>query len=148
MPVTAYLYGAGMKALLNKEIDWDTDAINVALLTSAYTPVQNTHAYFSDITGELVTGGGYTAGGSTLAGGTTTHAAGTTTINADDLTWPAMTGTAHYAVVYDTTPGTVSAVQPLIAYIDFGADVIATGGNFTITWDAAGIVQYAVTLAS
>lgn len=146
MAVTAYLYGAGLAALLNKEIDWNSDDIRVALCTSGYTPAQTTHDYFDDITNELSTGGGYTAGGSTLANGTITYSGGTATIDADDLSWPAMTGTAHYAVIYDATPGS-AATNPLIAYVNFGEDVVSSGGTFAITWAAGGIATYAVTLA-
>jgi hypothetical protein len=147
MAVSAYLYGAGLKALLNKEIDWDTDVIKVALCTSAYTPAQTTHDYFNDLTGELSTGGGYTAGGSALSGGSAVHAGGTTTLYANNLTWGSMTGTARYAVIYDSTPG-AAASDPLIAFVDFGTDVVSSGGNFTITWNASGIATYAVTLAA
>jgi hypothetical protein len=57
--------------------------------------------------------------------------------------WTSSTITARYAVVYDSTPGT-DATRPLICYIDFGADVISSGGSFTIAWDAAGIISVAV----
>jgi hypothetical protein len=147
MTVTAYLYGAGLKALVNEEIDWDTDDIRVALCTSSYTPAQTTHDYFNDITNELSTGDGYTAGGSTLANATATHSGGTVTLDADNLSWAAMTGTARYAIIYDVSSGTVTTAQPLIAYVDFGDDVISTGGTFTITWAVGGIATYAVTLA-
>jgi hypothetical protein len=60
------------------------------------------------------------------------------------VTWAASTITARYAVVADTTPGT-AATNPLICYVDFGADVTSSGGNFTITWDADGI--FTVTVA-
>jgi len=37
------LYGQFLSQALNKEIDWDTDTIKVALLTNAYTPDQDAH---------------------------------------------------------------------------------------------------------
>jgi hypothetical protein len=147
MTVSTYLYGKAPAALHNKEIDWDSDTICVALCTSSYTPDQTAHDYFDDITNELSTGNGYTAGGGTLSGGTITYSGGTTTIDANDITWGTITGTAHYAIIYDVSAGTATSAQPLIAYVDFGDDVVVSGGNLTITWNASGIAAYAVTLA-
>lgn len=146
MAVTAYLYGHGLTALLNKEIDLGTDTIKVALCTSSYTPSQVDHDYYNDITNELSTGGGYTAGGTALANGTVSYSGGTATFDADDVAWTAMTGTAHYAVLYDDSSGTATTAKPLIAYVNFGEDVVSSGGTFAITWAAGGIATYAVTL--
>lgn len=144
MAVTAFQYGLFQKSLWNKEIDLDSDSLKVMLCTSAYTPNQDTHQYKSSITNE-VTGTGYTATGQALASLVVAYTAGTNTINLDaaDTVWTSSTITARYAVVYDSTPGT-DATRPLICYIDFGADVISSGGSFTIAWDAAGIISVAV----
>jgi hypothetical protein len=56
------LYGNFLKQALNKEIDWDSDTIKVALLSSSYTPNQDTHDYFDDVSANEVTGTGYTTG--------------------------------------------------------------------------------------
>ena len=45
------LYGNFLAKALNKEVDWDSDTIKVALLTSAYTPNQDTHDYYDDVSG-------------------------------------------------------------------------------------------------
>lgn len=144
MAVTALLYGSFPAKLANKEIDWDSDTIKVALATSTYTPAQDTHDYFNDITNE-VTGTGYTAGGATLASKTVTYTSGTNTqaFDAADTSWASSTITARYAIIYDSTPGT-AATNPLIGYVDFGADVSSTAAAFTIAWDAAGIFTIAV----
>ena len=47
-------------------IDLTTDVMYMLLVTSAYTPNQNTHNFRDDITNE-VTGTGYTSGGNTCA---------------------------------------------------------------------------------
>lgn len=144
MAVTAKLYGKGMLALANKEIDWNTDTIKVALVASGYTPDQDAHDYFNDITNELSTGSGYTAGGATLANCTATYtgASNVAKFDADDVSWSSSTLTARYAIIYLST-GTGST-SPLIAYVDFGADVSSTSSTFTITWDAAGIFTITV----
>lgn len=138
MAVTAKLYGTALGALAAGSINWPSDTIKVALTTSTYTPDQDAHDFFNDVTNE-VTGTGYTAGGATLASKTSTYTSGTNTqaIDAADVTWSTSTITARYAVIYKST-GTAST-SPLIGYVDFGADVISSAGNFTITWDAAGI---------
>lgn len=145
MAVTAKLYGKGMLALANKEIDWTSDTIKAMLCTSSYTPDQDAHDYKDDVTNE-VTGTGYTAGGATLANCTATYTAGTNVakFDADDTLWTTSTITARYAVVYDATPGS-DATRPLIGYVDFGADVSTAAQTFQITWNASGI--FTVTVA-
>ena len=140
MAVSIFWYGLAQAALANKEIDWTSDAIKVALCTSTYTPAQDTHDYFNDITNEI-TGVGYTAGGATLANCTSGYTAGTNVqkLDADDAAWVTATITARYAIIYDAQTG-VAATSPLIAYVDFGTDVVSTGAPFTITWAAAGIL--------
>ena len=139
------LYGQFLSQALNKEIDWDTDTIKVALLTNAYTPDQDSHNYLDDVVANEVSGTGYTAGGYTLANKTNTYNSGSNVIvlDADDVTWSSSTITARYAVVYDASPAT-NATRPLIGYVDFGSDQSSSNGNFTITWDATGIVRITV----
>lgn len=140
MAVTAFVYGGFLQSLANKEIDLDTDTLKIMLCTSTYTPNQDTDRYKSSVTNE-VTGTGYTAGGNTLTSVTVNYTAGTNTLALDaaDTSWAASTITARYAVIYDSSPAT-DATRPLIAYIDFGADVSSSGAAFNITFDAAGIL--------
>lgn len=139
------LYGQFIQQAFNKEIDWDTDTIKVALLTNAYTPDQDAHNYFDDVVANEVTGTGYTQGGATLSNKTNTYNSATNVIvlDADDVTWSSSTITARYAIVYDASPAT-NATRPLIGYVDFGSDQSSSNGNFTITWDATGIVRVTV----
>jgi len=139
------LYGNFLKQALNKEIDWDSDTIKVALLSSSYTPNQDTHDYYDDVSANEVTGTGYTTGGITLGSMTSTYDGTNNVIvlDAADVTWSSSTITARYAVVYDDTPAT-AGTKPLIGYVDFGSDQSSTNGNFTITWDSTGIVRITV----
>ena len=138
------LYGNFILKALNKEVDFDTYTIKVALLSSSYTPDQDAHDYFNDVSAAEVSGTGYTAGGNTLASKTATYdsANNVVILDAADTTWASSTITARYAVVYDST-GT-SSTSPLIGYVDFGSDQSSTSGNFTITWDSTGIVRITV----
>jgi hypothetical protein len=140
MAVSAKWYGQALLKALNKEIDFDTDVIKVMLCTSAYVPDQDAHVYKDVSVTSEVTGTGYTAGGATLASKTIAYTAATNIIALDaaDVTWAASTITARYAVIYDDSP---ASSKPLLAYVDFGADQSSNNGNFTITWDANGILK-------
>jgi hypothetical protein len=138
------LYGNFLLKALNKEVDFDSDTIKVALLSSSYTPDQDAHDYLNDVSTYEVSGTGYTAGGNTLGSKTATYdsANNVVILDAADTTWSSSTITARYAVVYGST-GT-SSTSPLIGYVDFGSDQSSTNGNFTITWDSTGIVRITV----
>lgn len=144
MAVTGLIYGKAFLSLSDKEIDWVADANKCALATVTYSPDQDAHDYFDDITNE-VSGTGYTAGGDTLTNPTSTYTAGTNVwhIDADNAQWTTSTITARYAIVYDSTPGS-AATNPLICYQDAGADVSTTAGTFTVAWAATGILQVTV----
>lgn len=134
------IYNNFKKLIMNGGIDLDTDTIKVALVTSTYTPDQDAHDFFNDVTNE-VSGTGYTAGGSAL---TTKAVTADNTDNegvfdADDVSWTTSTITARGAVLYKDTG--VSSTSALIAYLDFGSDKISTAGTFTISWNAEGILN-------
>lgn len=138
MAVTAKMYGQALLKALNKEINWSSDTIKVMLCTSAYTPDQDAHVYKDVSVTSEVTGTGYTAGGVALTTKTIGYTAATNVIklDADDVTWATSTITARYAVIYDDSP---ASNKPLLGYVDFGVDQSSSAGNFTITWDAAGL---------
>jgi hypothetical protein len=144
---TGKWYSSAVIKAFNKEIDLSgtLDTIKAQLHTSAYTPDQDAHDYQNDLTNEVAAGGGYTTGGKTLTTVTFAYDSGTNTwkLDADDLVWSASTITARYLVLIDTTPGT-SATNPLIGYIDFGTDVVSSSGNFTVQFDALGILNVVV----
>ena len=140
--MASVFYDSFFRDMQNGSIDLDTDTIKGMLVTATYTPDRATHAKRSDVTNE-VTGTGYTAGGATLAGKTVT--ADTTNhrgvFDADDLTWTGSTITARGIVLYKARGG-VATADELIAYIDFGANVISTAANFLVTWNAGGIFYF------
>jgi len=84
------LYGQFLQKALNKEVDFDSDTIKVALLTSSYSPNQDTHDYYDDVNTFEVSGAtGYTAGGITLSSKTSTYDSANNVIilDAADVTW-------------------------------------------------------------
>lgn len=112
----------------------------MALVTSSYTPNQDTHDFFDDVTNE-VSGTGYTAGGATLGSQAVTQddTDNEGVFDAADVTWSNSTITARGAVLYKST-GTAST-SPLIAYFDFTEDKSSSSGDFTISWNAEGIIN-------
>jgi hypothetical protein len=134
------IYNNFKKLIMNGGIDLDTDTIKVALVTSSYTPDQDAHDFFDDVTNE-VSGTGYTAGGASLANKAVTadNTDNEGVFDADDVAWTTSTITARGAVIYKST-GTAST-SALICYLDFGSDKTSTAGTFTIAWNAEGILN-------
>ena len=133
------IYNSFKRDIANGSIDLDTDTIKVMLVTSTYVPDQDLHTKKSDVTNE-VTGTGYTAGGATLTSATVTadNTNNRGVFDAADVTWASSTITARGAVLYKSTG--VDTTSNLIAYIDFVTDKTSTSGNFTIQWNASGIL--------
>lgn len=136
------IYNAFKKNIMNGGIDLDTNTIYVMLVTSSYTPDQDTHEDRADVTNE-VSGTGYTAGGAEITNKSVTqdNTDNEGVFDGDDVTWSSSTITARGAVIYKST-GTAST-DLLVCYIDFGADKSSSNGNFTIQWNAEGIVNLA-----
>lgn len=150
MTVTAYLYGSYLtKAVCGStanEMKWTANGIKCILCTSTYAPAQDTHAWYSDVTSEhTATGSGYTVGGVSLTAQTATYSTDNTLVlDGADAVWANSTITAKYAVIYDASAGSTAGSQPLIGYVDFGADQSSSSGTFTVQWSTAGIVKITV----
>ncbi len=144
--VTAWWYVNAFEAAFNKEIDYLADEIPVSLHTATYTPNQDTHDFFNDLTNQLSTANGYTVEDATGTGellGSKTHAntANVSKIDAANTVWTA-TGagfTARIAVISDVVSN-ADSTSPLLFWTDFGTNETASGGGtFTIAWNASGI---------
>lgn len=108
-----------------------TDTFKAMLVTASYTPDKDVHDRRDDITNE-VSGTGYTAGG----------AAATVSVSIDTandridlalgaVSWPSSTITARGAVYYKSRGGASSADE-IVAYIDFGGNIVSTNGTFSL----------------
>ena len=138
--MASIVYNSYKKEVLDAGIDHVNDTIKVMLVTSSYTPDQDAHDFKDDITNE-VSGTGYTAGGNTLANPTVTvdNVNNKAKFNADNTTWASATITARGAVIYKDTGN--AATSPLLCYIDFTTDQSSSNGNFTLNWNAEGIIN-------
>lgn len=125
---------------LGKEINWASDNLRWTLHTSGgYLPQPDTHAYVSSLTGELATGGGYTAGGLPAGGMTNTYTpaaawavtrANATAYNLGDVVKAAGNNNYLYRC---TVAGTTAAAPP--AYPTVLGAAVADG---TATFECAG----------
>jgi hypothetical protein len=137
------LFQAGIGAIGNGDIDLtssDTHAITIILMTSDYTPNQDTDLVYGDISAnEYGSSDGYTAGGAVLQ--TTTWSYDSDNVrwsfDAADLTWsslgPLETPTPGYAVAYEN--GAAASDDHLLFYMELGTTA-TNGGDYTLTWGA------------
>lgn len=127
------LYPLGKEAILNGDIDIDTDTIKVALvdLTADYTysaahQFKSSVTSYSGTTDQTVTPITKTSG--------TVDSSGSPTFSSVSQS---STKTVGALVVYKDTGA--AATSPLIAYIDITSPVTPNGGDISITWNASGI---------
>jgi len=117
-------------------VNTGSDTFKVGMITNSSTPNFETHDHWSDLSGNEVSGAGYSAGGATLGSITLANASGTLKFDAADTSWTTSTiSSARAAVVYDDT----LTNDPLICLVNFGGDYSSANGTFTITWNASGI---------
>jgi hypothetical protein len=137
---TTKTYGPLIQHVFAKRIDFTNDTIKVALVAGTYTPNQDAHSFWSEVSANEVTGTGYTAGGATLGTKSVAYdnATNRTTFTGANVSWPNSTITARYAVIYDDSPAT-AATKPIIAYVDFGSNQASSSGTFTVAWSGSGI---------
>jgi len=124
------LYDKGREGFLDGSIDWDTDDIRCILVDTAdYSVDLAAHDNLDDIpSGARVATSGALTGKTVVAG----------VADADDVTFPTVTGDPSEALVIYKHTGTESTSR-LIAYIDdaTGLPVTPNGGDITVQWDAA-----------
>lgn len=121
-------------------INLGSDTIKVMLTNDAPSLSWDEKA---DVTGELSTANGYTAGGATITVTTSAQSSGLYTFICNDITWTASGGSIgpfRYAIFYDDT----ASGDPLLWYIDFSYGItVATGQDFTIDVDQTTGLYYA-----
>lgn len=113
---------------------WVPQDMKVALMKDTFVPNVDSQLRFADVVAqELVTGGGYTAGGKSLTGKSTAYDAALNEYNllAADLSWgPGATFQTRYGVLYED--GTTD--EFLWALLDFGVLQDIQNGTFLLDW--------------
>jgi hypothetical protein len=129
--MASLIYNSAIDDMARGAIDWDADSFKVMLVTSSYAADKDTHLKRSSVTNE-VTGTGYTAGGVTTACTVTKDTANDkVTIQFAAGSWTSSTITARGAVYYKSRGG-LSSLDELVAYNDFGSNIITTNGTFSL----------------
>ncbi len=151
MAVTAGWFGPALQgqwsATAARRQDWVTgDPVKCVLTTVTWTIDNDAHDFYNDVTNELTTTGGYTAGGATLGTKALNLVGASNRIELDaaDVSWTSASFTARKSAVYYDTAG-ASTTDPLFIWIDFGADQTVSAGTFTIQWDATGLATLTYT---
>ena len=139
MPTLTKFYSF-VEAIHEKKHNLGSDTLKV-LLTNTAPSLSNTVK--ADISGELSTANGYTAGGATVTITSSAQSSGLYTLIASDVTWTVSGGSIgpfRYAVFYNDT----ASNDELIGYLDYGYSVtVASGQTFTIDFDAVAGLYYA-----
>lgn len=122
------LYGKGKEKILSAAINWSSDTIKAALVSSAYSPTLATDEFYSGISANVLNTP-QTLGTKTLTLGV---------FDAADITFTAVTAgaTAKAVVLYKDTG--LAGSSPLLAYIDVitGFPLATNGGDIQVVWDA------------
>lgn len=122
------LYDAGRNSFLTGAINFTSDTIKMALVSSSYTPNLSTHDFWNDVSANVV--------GTPQTLTTKTATAGVA--DCDDVTFTAVAGgsTVAYLVLYKDTGS--SATSNLIACYDTatGLPITTSGADITIRIDS------------
>jgi hypothetical protein len=129
--MSSVIYASCLDDVLRGRIDFGRDKFRVMLMTSGYEVDKGAHAKRSNIAKKEAAGPGYSAGGVSVQ----------VIVLADDdsvevelgsASWENATITARGAIYYKYH-GSVSTLDELVAYIDFGEEVVSTHGSFELT---------------
>lgn len=127
MATTNTLYDKARQRFLEGQINWNTDTIKCAIVTSAYTLNASLHEFYQDLGGAVI------GSPATLTSKSTTGGAA----DAADVTFAAVAaGTVVDAIIIYKDTGTPST-SPLLAYLGnaTGLPITGNGGDIIIVWD-------------
>lgn len=148
MATTCFVYGQVPLKLMYKlfsDYASGSSTFKAALLTSSYTPSQDNHTSYNDISTYEVTGTNYTAGGATLGNKAVTYASRVTKFDCDDISWANLTldTAAQYLVIYDDTPSGATN-KLLVMCFNFGTTISSTAATLQLNVNSNGLLNYTV----
>ena len=133
--ITTAMCSSFKQELLGGVHDLDTHTLKIALIKSSPTGSYGAATTnYSTVTGnsDEATGTNYSAGGQNLDGAAISLSGTTAIVDFTDEVFSNLTITARGCIIYNS-----SASNKAIAVFDFGGDVSATSGDFTIVFPAA-----------
>lgn len=127
------------RAFSNTGLDLTGGDIKAALLESTYTPDQDAHDFFSDVSADELSDASYDP--VALTNKTLTYDAPTNKWiwSADPVVFPTLTTAGFRFVVFYLDSGD-PATSPLIAYAEHDSDIVGSGSDVTLNVPADGIV--------
>ncbi len=135
------IYGPAALAMAKGDFDLDLP-IRMVLVTSVYVPDQALHDTWADISAnEVAAGGGYATHGAALTTKTVTQTGLVVEGDSDDVSWPASTITAKFAVLVQDADsnGILAATDKVLAYSDLndgGGSLSSVNGTLTVAMHA------------
>lgn len=138
MAITASgLFFLTFEKMLNNgaALNLEAEDTKIAMITNSATPNFDTHDFWNDLSGNEVSGSGYSAGGVALTSTEITVSSGTLVYDAADSSWTSSTISSARAAVQQCA----AVGNELVVLVNFGADYATTNGTFTIQWNASGI---------
>lgn len=132
-------YDKALLHLAKGDVDFDTADVRVGLLTADYVPNYAVDEYWADVNPDEVSGTGYTANGAALTGEGLTQTSGVVYLDAADKTFTAPDFSVQFIVLFCWSGSAATSI--LLGAIDLEDPVVLTGSNWTIEWDALGILS-------
>jgi len=135
MAITTAMCSSFKQELLGGVHDLDTHTLKIALIKSSMSGTYGAATTnYSDVTGnsDEATGTNYSAGGQNLDGAAISLSGTTAIVDFTDEVFSNLTITARGCIIYNS-----SASNKAIAVFDFGGNVSATSGDFTVVFPAA-----------
>ena len=155
--MASLVYNIAKAAIFDGTLDLDTDTLKVMLVDNSYTANADDNYVDEGASDPLAAEAAFAAAGNASGyvsgSGSSDRKVLSLTVSTDDTndraelnsaastTWSGIDcGTAAAAIVYQDVG--LDTVNVLIAYIDSGGfPVVTNGGDFTINWNADGILQ-------
>lgn len=139
----ASVYNKFKDGLLNGSYKLAADTFKVILVNSDYSFSADGTAGYANVDSFEITSTGYNAGGCTLASLAVAQndTDDTASWDAADLTWASLgTDNITGAIVYDDTVTATGddVADPLLIYWEIATN--ANGGNYTLQWNASGLL--------
>ena len=130
--MASVIFNSAMNDTVSGQIDFSADLFKVLLVSDAYKPDKEMHSKRDDIGGAEASGQGYQAGGNRVSVKIKNDVQNDRIdISLGGTSWEGSTIDARGAVYYKSRGAAGS--DELIAYIDFGRDIISTNGKFQLT---------------